>query len=58
MLFLKFLFRCEENYIVDNYVSNNSFFGSYMFRFISKYFFFYMLYFRIEQYKGFMYIKL
>lgn len=48
MLFLRFLLRCEENHIVDNYISNNSSFGSHMFRLISKYFAFYVLYFSTE----------
>ena len=45
---LRFLLRCEENHIVDNYISNNSSFGSHMFRLISKYFAFYVLYFSTE----------
>ena len=48
MLFLRFLLRCEENHIVDNYISNNSSFGGHMFRLISKYFAFYVLYFSTE----------
>ena len=31
MLCLKFLLRCEENHIVDNFISNSSF-GNHMFR--------------------------
>lgn len=43
-----FLLIREENHSVDNYVSNNSSSGSHMFRFISKYFPFYVLHFSTE----------
>lgn len=45
----KILLQCEENHTVDNQISNNSSSGSHMFRFISKYFLFYVLYFSNEQ---------